>query len=200
MTSKVQVAKLALSHIGDRYDITSLDESSTEAEQFNLVFEDLRRALLREHPWKFAKKYSKPSSLSGTPPAEWDYMFTYPTDGLKVRRLVNPLDPVGDKLPPIPFDIGLNSSDVKCVFTNEEAPELEYTKDIDDPVDFDSNFITALSWRLAEHVVMPITGETRLAQLVAQRATYWVNVAKMQDANEGIEREQTRDPDWIRNR
>jgi len=52
--SDVQIAKLALQHLGDRFDITSLDDARPEAEQINLVFENVRDALLREHPWKFS--------------------------------------------------------------------------------------------------------------------------------------------------
>ena len=36
MASETQIAKLALQHIGDRYDITDLTEESVEAEQVNL--------------------------------------------------------------------------------------------------------------------------------------------------------------------
>ena len=43
--SEVQVAKLALQHIGDRYDITSLSDQTAEAEQVNLVFENARDAM-----------------------------------------------------------------------------------------------------------------------------------------------------------
>ena len=82
--SDVQIAKLALQHIGDRFDITSLTEATPEAEQVNLVFENVRDALLREHPWKFALRYVKPASMSGTPPAQWGYMYAYPSTAVRV--------------------------------------------------------------------------------------------------------------------
>ena len=59
MASQVQIAKLALQHVGDRFDISSLTEVTPEAEQVNLIFNDTRDALLRQHPWNFAKKFSK---------------------------------------------------------------------------------------------------------------------------------------------
>ena len=61
MSSEVQIARLALQHLGDRYDITSLNEASPEAEQVKLVFDNVRDMVLREHPWKFARKYSTPA-------------------------------------------------------------------------------------------------------------------------------------------
>ena len=36
MASQVQIAKLALQHVGDRFDISSLTEFTPEAEQVNL--------------------------------------------------------------------------------------------------------------------------------------------------------------------
>jgi hypothetical protein len=74
MSSEVQIARLALQNIGDRYDITSLNEASPEAEQVKLVFDNVRDMVLREHPWKFARKYATPAPLAGVVPGNWDYM------------------------------------------------------------------------------------------------------------------------------
>ena len=200
MASEVQIAKLALQHLGDRYDIISLTESSPEAEQVNLVFSDVREALLREYPWKFTLSYTSPSQLVGTPPAYWDYMYAYPPDGLKVWRIVNPLDPNNDGLPPLKWTIGRNDNGNKVLLTNESEPQFEYTANISETSEFDANFTMAFSWRLAEHIAMPITGDSEIAERVRQKANYWVGVAMTQDGNEGISREQSRDPDWIRAR
>jgi hypothetical protein len=61
MASKVQIAKLALQHIGDRYDISDITEATPEAEQVNLLFDDTRDALLRQHPWAFATRHGSGS-------------------------------------------------------------------------------------------------------------------------------------------
>ena len=200
MASKVQIAKLALQNIGDRYDIASLTESTPEAEQVNLVLDDVRDALLREYPWKFALKYVSPASLSGTPPASWSYMYTYPVDALKVWRLVNPLDPKGDSLPPLKFTVGRNAANAKVVFTDESEPEFEYTAQITDTEEYDANFVMALSWRIAEHIAIPLTGNYELANAMARQAESKVGKAMQEDGNEGISREQSRDPDWLRAR
>lgn len=198
--SQVQIAKLALSHIGDRYDITDLDEASPEAEQVNLVFENVRDALLREHPWKFSLRYVSPSNLIGTPPAGWTYMFTYPSDALRVWRIVNPLDPVGDRLDPVPFTVARNADDVKVLLSNIEEPEFEYTKTVTNTFEFDAHFDMALSWKIAEHIAMPLTGDQSIKNQMAMEAQRYVGRAKMEDGNEGISRVQSRDPDWIRMR
>src|SRR6056297_174427 len=186
--SEVQVAKLALQHIGDRFDITSLSEASTEAEQINLVFDSLRDALLREHPWKFAQRFVSPSALSGTPPAQWTYMFTYPADAMKVQYIVNPLDR-DDRT--IPFDVLVNNADVKVLVTDEQSPEFAYTKKITSPIQWDASFVMALSWRIAAHVTLPLTGDKELSSAMYDTAEYWVGIAKREDGNEGIARNQS---------
>lgn len=198
--SDVQIAKLALQHLGDRYDITSLSQATTEAEQINLVYENVRDALVRDHPWKFALRYMSPSNLIGTPPAQWTYMYTYPPEALKVLRIINPLDPSNDALPPIKWTVARNSLDVKVLLTDESAPEFEYIQRVTDPARFDDHFVLAFSWLLAQHIAMPITGDEGIAQSMEAAATRMVEKAKMEDGNEGINREQSRDPDWIRAR
>ena len=94
MASETQIAKLALQHVGDRYDISDLTEESVEAEQVNLIFDDTRDWLLRQHPWGFAKKFATPSALVGTVPNNYDFMYTYMTDAVRTgdRTIMGDLD------------------------------------------------------------------------------------------------------------
>jgi hypothetical protein len=195
--SDVQIAKLALSHIGDRYDITSLSEATPEAEQVNLIYADVRDALLREHPWTFATRYYTPAALSGTAPAGWEYMYAYPPTGLKIIKLVNPLDPRGERLEPLPFAIARNSDDIKVIMSNEADPEFEYTQQITVATEFDAIFDMAFSWRLAEHLAMPLTGDGQIADKMERKSRMVVEQAKMDDANEGTGVRQTREPSWM---
>ena len=198
MASRVQIGRLALQHIGDRYDINSLTEDSPEAEQVNLVFEDAREALLREHPWKFAKKYTTPAQLAGTPPAQWGYQFAYPTDAVRVWEIVNPL---GRRRPPIPFDkavIEVAGNDVQVLLADISEPEFMYTANVSEPNRFDANFSLALSWRIAELICIPITGDRDLRTTMRNEADTEVGLAMEADSNEGVEPSKAQDPDWIR--
>lgn len=198
--SDVQIAKLALQHIGDRFAIESLSEASTEAEQINLVYDNVRDSLLREHPWKFALRYTSPAALSGTPPAQWSYMFTYPSGALRIWRIVNPLDPRGTLLPPLKWTVGRNSADAKVLMTDEAEPEFEYTATVTDVTEFDANFVLAFSWRLAETVARSLTLDEGIVERTRRDAAVQISAAKANDSNEGVTEEQNRDPDWIRNR
>jgi len=194
MTSEVQIARLALQHLGDRYDITSLTEASPEAEQVNLVFDNVRDMVLREHPWKFARKYATPASLAGVVPGNWSYMYTYPSDAMRVIRIVNPL---GDDKTPIRFEIARNAADLRVVLTNESEPTLEYTKQVTDPQQFDPQFVIAFSYRLAQYIAMPITGDRQVMADMKSMADIEINKAKASDANEGFEAPQPAEAGWI---
>ena len=195
MASEVQIAKLALQHIGDRWDISDLTEATPEAEQVNLVFDDTRDALLRQHPWNFAKKYASPATLSGTVPGNWTYMYTYPTDAVRVNGIIDPVE-TGT---PIKFEVARNASDVKVVLTDQEDAEFFYTARITDTVQFDPEFTMALSYALAARLAMPLTGERAIMGDMDTLARNIVNSAWETDSNEGIE-EDLPEATWIQAR
>jgi len=114
-----------------------------------------------------------------------------------VIRIVNPL---GNDLPPIKFSVARNSSDAKVLLCNEDEPEFEYTKLVTNTSEFDPSFTIALSWRIAEAIAMPITGDAGVRNMAAQTAAAYVAQAQVDDGNEGVEPEKTQDPDWIRAR
>jgi hypothetical protein len=196
MASKVQIAKLALQHIGDRYDISDITEATPEAEQVNLLFDDTRDALLRQHPWSFATKYTSPAALSGTAPGHWEYMFLYPTDCIRMLGIVNPL---GKDQPHVKFEVARNSSGKRVILADIEEPEIFYTARIEDTTDYDPEFVMAFSYVLAARLVMPLVGERSIAADLYQQAQAVLNSAWETDSNEGIE-EAIPDADWIRAR
>ena len=196
MATEVEIAKLALSHIGDRYDLTALTDSTPEAEQINLVFDTVRDMLLREHPWKFAQTFYSPPEWGGGVPAQWAYQFNYPPDALKIIEIVNPL---GRDLPPIPFDIA-SEYNSRVILCDVEEPEFRYTRQVTDTSEFDVYFTEAFAARLAARVVMPLTGDSRMLSLMVELANRIVGAAKSEDANEGVEPSKNRNPDWIRAR
>lgn len=195
MASEVQIAKLALQHIGDRWDISDLTENTPEAEQVNLVFADTRDALLRQHPFNFAKKYVTPAALTGTVPGNWTYMYVYPTDALRIRGVVDP----AESGTPIKFEVARNSSDIKVILTNQLDAEFYYTARITNPTQFDPEFTMALSYKLAAKLAMPLTGERAIMGDMDTLATNVLNSAWETDSNEGIE-EDLPEATWIQAR
>jgi|TARA_R110000744_G_scaffold29151_3_gene69824 hypothetical protein len=196
MASKVQIAKMALQHVGDRYDISDITEATPEAEQVNLLYDDTRDALLRQHPWVFATKYTSPAALSGTAPGNWSYMYTYPTDCIKMLGIVNSL---GDDQPKIRFEVARNASSTRVILTDEEQPQIFYTFLAEDTADYDPEFVMAFSYVLGARMAVPLTGDPDLANSLFQQARSVLNSAWASDSNEGIE-PSIPDADWIRAR
>lgn len=196
MSSDVQIAKLALSHIGDHYDISSLDESVVEAEIINLHFTDVRDATLRAHPWNFAKKYISPSSLVATTavpvPGNWDYMYAYPADALWMRSIVDPLE----SNEPIRFEVAINAADAKVILTDQEDAEFIYTMRVTDPVMFDPEFIMAFSYMLGANAALALTGDGGISSQLEQKARSLMVKAEVDDSNEGTEEEKP-EASWI---
>ena len=192
MASETQIGKLALQHIGDRYDISDLTEESVEAEQVNLIFNATRDWMLRQHDWSFAKKFATPSALTGTVPNNFDFMYTYMTDAVKVNGVVDPLN-AGTK---IDFEVARNSSDVKVILTDAEDAQFFYTARITDPAQFDPEFTMAFSYELASRLAMPLTGDRAIMGDMAALARSMVASARVSDSNEGSTDEPP-DADWI---
>jgi hypothetical protein len=192
MASETQIGKLALQHIGDRYDISDLSEESVEAEQVNLVFADTRDWMLRQHDWSFAKKFATPSALTGTVPNNFDFMYTYMTDAVKVNGIV---DPLGADTK-IDFEVARNSSDVKVILTDAQDAQFFYTARITDTAQFDPEFTMAFSYELAARLAMPLTGDRSIMGDMAALARSMVASARVSDSNEGLT-EEAPDADWI---
>lgn len=193
----VEIAKMALSHVGDRFDLTSLSDATPEAEQVNLFYAKQRDRLLEDHPWPFAtryKDYDEADQLTGTPPDSWTYWFAYPTDGARIQYIVNPL---GRVEPPIRFKVGYTNADAKVLMCDEAAPQVIYTKQITDPALFSDGFAHALSYRLAWLIQRPLVGDIVVSEGEVARE---VGRGMSMDANESVEEEQSRDPDWLRAR
>lgn len=109
MTSVTDICNRALQTIGTRTNVTDAEltnETSNEAIQFNLIYENLRDDLLRMAPWDCALKTANLtyiSSVPGTPentspattlwqpgqPAPpWAYEYQYPVDCLRAVYII----------------------------------------------------------------------------------------------------------------
>jgi hypothetical protein len=106
MTSEVDIANRALSAIGTRSSIASLDEGSNESIQVKLLLEPLRDELLRMAPWNCARNFINLSLIcaapgtpenptaaplvwdKGIPPPPWTYEYAYPSDCLRPVYIV----------------------------------------------------------------------------------------------------------------
>ena len=92
MTAPVDIGNRALSEIGARVMISSMDENTVAAANCKLWYNTMRQMLLRGAHWGFARATAPLSLLGtledGTSQYPWRFMYAYPADCLKVRYLV----------------------------------------------------------------------------------------------------------------
>ena len=182
--SDVAIYNLALGRIGVAQRVVALspvpDQTPAGIIGAN-IYPAMRDAVLTDFPWKFASTYAQLVQLNpvGTPPnAEWAYSYRYPSNCLFVRRLMwtpnltpvpgPPLTPItqqsslaqpwkredGDALPwpwePSSDSVGL------IILTDLANATAKYTQSITNSLLFSLPFCSALAWRIAAEVAMPL--------------------------------------------
>lgn len=171
--SIVAICNLALSRIGARSAVQSLNEDSTEAQACKLLYDFARDATLEAHDWNFARARVALADFGG-PPAGWSYRYALPSDCLAPRFLEQ--SPRTAQRPPFRVEGG-------ALLTDMAAATLVYTAAVVDPARFSPSFVTALSWRLGADLALPLTGKESLHQRCYAAWREVVNTAAVADAN-----------------
>lgn len=172
MSSDVQICNVALAMIGEPA-ILSLTEDSKPGRACNLIYNDIREAVLRDHHWNFAMERVELAQMTSTPSWGYSYQYQLPSDCLKVVRM----DPEGND---IKFRI-----EGRKLLTDESSVYILYVKDVTDPTQFDPLFREALSNRLAAELAVSITGNLELSDYQRNLYTMKLNAARSVDAQEG---------------
>ena len=92
--TQVGIVNLALGRIGMKH-ITTITESTPQAEAANRVWEYIRDEVLEAKDWRFAKTREMLSRAPVSPIYTYDYAYVLPNDFLRLARSRDPLnDPV----------------------------------------------------------------------------------------------------------
>jgi hypothetical protein len=162
----------------------------------------------------------------GLPPPPWSYEYAYPSDcvrpifivpqfstgfgpGIPITTAVTGGAPNFWNGPPIKFAVGIDQvlngipavggPDVKVIWTNQEFALLAYLKDVDNPDVMDDLLQGAWSTFLASRMVIDLTGDKGLANMLVKDANDTIQIARTADGNEGLTINDVT-PDWIRTR
>lgn len=198
MASVVDIANLALSHLGEDATISSIDppEGSAEAEHAAMFYPQARDALLEMHEWRFATKRVL-LALTTSDTFEWGYAYALPSNMLRALAVLPETASAEDDGED--YDQQLDSDAVQIILTNCEEASLKYTARVTDTTRFPPLFVEALSWLLASHLAGPIIkGEAgrKVAAGCLQTAMAFLTQAKVSDANQRkVEPEHS--PAWI---
>lgn len=191
MASEVSICNLALSHIGAPANISSLDETTYEAELCAQFYPIARDALLEMHPWNFATErvelalleatvsqwayaYAMPSGVSQVlsilPPESTDdysagsiYFETNSPDGYIIRN-----DYAYGYYTPQPYAIEMIDGQ-QVILTNQENAWMRYSTKQEGTTKYSPLFVIALSHYLASMIAGPlIKNDAGAAQAKAQ--------------------------------
>jgi len=157
MASKTEICNLALSHLGIGKEISDIiTEKSAEADVCRRFYNLALEAVLRDVNWPFATKFKSLALIEQDPNEEWSFSYRYPTDCLKVRRILSGIrNETTDSR--VPYKIAQDDSGL-AIFTDIEDATIEYTVREEDGTLYTPDFVMAFSYRLAHYIGPRIAG------------------------------------------
>jgi hypothetical protein len=190
ITSPEGVINLALARIKYPYRIGSIWEGSRAAKAALDCYGQTRDDILRTNDWPFARRdisltllkqapaggYIPPLAWSEAlyPPIPWQYEYTFPSDGLRVRSIRNQdlflvnYDPREHR-----FSVTNDNSYTpaqKTIVTNVGPVAIAtYTGRLTDPSTFDADFVEALAEELGRRLASVLT-DMEAAKVAAENA------------------------------
>lgn len=152
MASAVDIANLALSHIGADAIVTSLSptDGSVESGHCARFLPIARQASLATHHWNFAKKRVVLAELTNNSDA-WAYKYQLPADCLRARKVLALDDTDMPERNGALFEL-----EADTLFTNQPQATLVYTRDITDTTKYPADFVSALAVVLAGYLAGPL--------------------------------------------
>jgi hypothetical protein len=183
-TSNVQIVNNALVRIGGS-SIISLDENSEAARAANLIYEQTRDAVLRDHLWNFAMSRSSLAANAVAPAFGYVYSYALPTNCLRVIQLEEKS---------MVFKI-----EGRNLLTDESPARIIYVSQVTDPNQFDAMFTEALSARLAAELAIAVSESNSLYQNMMEVYRMKITDARSIDGQESGEPEIVSDT-WLDSR
>lgn len=187
MASIIEICNIALSRLGNSRTINSLSEKSKEAGLCDLHYESARLEVLADFDWNFAIKRVALAD-TGSAPSDWQFSYRYPTD---CQRIVDIMVP-GNRNPAerfrVEYQVGSDSDGTgRLIYTDQQNAWLRYVSDITDPNMFDPLFRSALSWKLASEIGMPLPSAPNLVQNCLTMYSQIIRSAGSRSMNESQE-------------
>ena len=195
MASEIDIANLALGHLGDNATVASLDppEGSAQAEHCARFYPIARDALLELHDWNFATKRALLAQVDNAW-SQWAYTYLQPADCLRVIAVLDknakhdqsvsmPNTGIG-QYTPVEFVCETNDGGDEVILTNQVDAMTRYVAFVTDTTRFSPLFVTTLTWKLAAMLAGPvIKGESGRAEAKRCEAMAAAWLVKATDAD-----------------
>jgi hypothetical protein len=185
MSTVTDICNAAISHVGTRSKISSIDEGSAEANACLTHFAMVRDSTLRAFDWNFAR-VTVSLALLQNPPARWAYKYAVPVDCIRVRRLNDvPLLVLPETLYEMAADTDTTGAYINVILTNAAPVSAIYTAQVGDPLRWDQGFVDAVVYGLASRTCFELSGKEEREKALTQMWQLKLREAAAQSANEG---------------
>jgi hypothetical protein len=187
MPSAVDIANIALSHIGADAVVTSLSptDGSVESGHCARFLPIARQASLSTANWNFARKRVQLALLTNDSTI-WLYKYQLPSDCLRARKILALDDPDTPERNGAKFVI-----EGDAIYTDRPEATLVYTRDITDTTKYPADFVSGLGLVLAGYLAGPIVKgveSIRIGNALMENGMNTLRQAAAQDGNAGMER------------
>ena len=181
--SEIDICNRALTEYLGVKPIMGFDEKTDAARVCKQNYAAARRDALAGSLWAFASMWHAGVALALDPKSPWLYCFTYPTDALRVFEIQR----ASEADPLIPFEVTdrPDGVDGKMIHCNLSAPVFVYTRDKENPAQYDVEFVAALAALLAEKIAIPLTKNLKIKQTAMQAYVNLRGIALARSLNEG---------------
>lgn len=205
-TTAAEVCNVALSRIGQRELIDSLDEDTEAARACAVAFPHALEGALAAGAWRFATSRAALALLPGLTGRFYAYAYALPSDCIAPRYLDSgfgpsyggglggaygagvPAELVGVALPGslagarVPF-----VTEGGVLYTSDAAAVLVYTARVDSPARWPPLFTDFMAWKLAAELALSVALKPQLAMALDQRASQAFARALAADLNQAQE-------------
>jgi len=155
LSSVVEICNIALTRMGADV-IVSIDEPSQQARMCKLHYPLARDVVMKDFPWNFAQRIERLAPETESIPG-WNYGYALPNECLKAHRIFNDANMTDQKGTEF-----LRAG--RSIYTSIDQAYLDYTLKIDDPSQFDPNFVDTLAWKLAMELSQTLTGDKAMRE------------------------------------
>lgn len=208
MASEIDIANLALAHLGDGATVVNFNppEGSAQAEHCARFYPIARDSLIEQHSWGFATRRIALVALSYTDPTgEWTYAYALPNLCIKPLEVRPPstlsqpitsyplstIAPSGNMVGGngIEFTVEVDENGNKILLTNMADASLVYLIQVTDTNKFSPLFVDTLGHYLAAYLAGPVLkGDVGRAEAKGQFAIAMQLMGKavVSDANQRV--------------
>jgi len=179
MTSAVQIANLALTHLGAT-PITSFDDATVEAELCRQYYPLMRDAVLEDHNWSFAMRRVALTPIAEKPVFQYTQIFPLPADTLRVILVSSNADTNFVR----PQNV-IYSVEGRNILANLDIIYVQLVVRVTATDMFSPTFVDALSTRMASEMCIAITNSKQLSGQLFDSYGYKLAIAARSDGMQG---------------